>query len=378
MAAQPTPEAVAAAVAVVRRHMPSFKAPTSSSARVSKSECSYAFDTPQTVPGGLFLNVATHTSTSEAFLALDRRRTGGAVYVQQRHRRVAKSAAASSSSSSEASSASAPTKLAIGLPGGFDTDTPAFDVVKEHAIVVFLDADPNNVESRVTFPWTPPAPPASSSSAASAASAASSGPAHPAPPVPEFLLTVAAALLAHEDVSVAQAASAWQDARPVSAHSLDLSQLPNGKAVSRNPKDWACEAPGGCDKTENLWLNLSTGFIGCGRRQYDGSGGNEHAVAHYRATGSAFPLAVKLGTITAAGADVYSYAPEEDDMVEDPHLGACRTKQGGMGVKFSCPLSPLSPYSPHSPHSPLDSEPQPPTSRTGASTSCRWRRRRRA
>lgn len=31
-----------------------------------------------------------------------------------------------------------------------------------------------------------------------------------------------------------------------------------------------------------------------------------------------YPLAVKLGTITADGGDVYSY--DEDDMVEDPKL----------------------------------------------------------
>lgn len=29
-----------------------------------------------------------------------------------------------------------------------------------------------------------------------------------------------------------------------------------------------------------------------------------------------YPLAVKLGTITPHGADVYSYAPEEDSMVK--------------------------------------------------------------
>ena len=39
-------------------------------------------------------------------------------------------------------------------------------------------------------------------------------------------------------------------------------------------------------------------------------------MAHYQQT--KYPLAVKLGTITPDGADVYSY--EEDDMVEDPYL----------------------------------------------------------
>ena len=41
---------------------------------------------------------------------------------------------------------------------------------------------------------------------------------------------------------------------------------------------------------------------------------------HYEATGSKYPLAVKLGTITPHGADVYSYAPDENDMVLDPQL----------------------------------------------------------
>ena len=47
-----------------------------------------------------------------------------------------------------------------------------------------------------------------------------------------------------------------------------------------------------------------------------GSGGNHHAVDHYEAF--RYPLAVKLGTITPDGADVYSY--EEDEMVEVPKL----------------------------------------------------------
>ncbi len=47
-----------------------------------------------------------------------------------------------------------------------------------------------------------------------------------------------------------------------------------------------------------------------------GSGGNNHAVDHYEAL--KYPLAVKLGTITPDGADVYSYY--EDEMVDDPKL----------------------------------------------------------
>ena len=71
-----------------------------------------------------------------------------------------------------------------------------------------------------------------------------------------------------------------------------------------------------CDLSSNLWLNLTDGAILCGRRFFDGSGGNNHAVDYYAET--KYPLAVKLGTITPEGADVFSYP--EDDMVVDPKL----------------------------------------------------------
>lgn len=60
---------------------------------------------------------------------------------------------------------------------------------------------------------------------------------------------------------------------------------------------WRCEV---CDLQENLWMNLTDGKVLCGRRYFDGSGGNNHALLHFQETG--YPLAVKLGTITPDGA----------------------------------------------------------------------------
>uniref|UniRef100_A0A2C9KPM6 ubiquitinyl hydrolase 1 n=1 Tax=Biomphalaria glabrata TaxID=6526 RepID=A0A2C9KPM6_BIOGL len=91
----------------------------------------------------------------------------------------------------------------------------------------------------------------------------------------------------------------------------NLQQLNNGKKIP--PSGWKCEK---CELTTNLWLNLTDGSILCGRRFFDGSGGNNHAVEHFQEV--KYPLAVKLGTITATSGDVYSYV--EDDMVEDPYL----------------------------------------------------------
>lgn len=73
---------------------------------------------------------------------------------------------------------------------------------------------------------------------------------------------------------------------------------PVGKMVSSDPKEWKCEKSG---NRENLWLNLTTGYIGSGRRFFDGSGGTGAAEDHYKemkALGKNCPLVVKLGTIT--------------------------------------------------------------------------------
>ncbi len=83
-----------------------------------------------------------------------------------------------------------------------------------------------------------------------------------------------------------------------------------------------------CNLQENLWLCLICGNLGCGRRQYDGSGGNNHAIEHFNTT--QHPVCVKLGTITPEGtADLYCYA--HDDAVLDPNL-ALHLKRWGIQV----------------------------------------------
>lgn len=81
--------------------------------------------------------------------------------------------------------------------------------------------------------------------------------------------------------------------KKVSAVALSLEQLNNGVRISPSPDQWKCAK---CDYTQNLWLNLTDGMMLCGRANWDGTGGNGHALAHYLET--QYPLAVKLGTIT--------------------------------------------------------------------------------
>jgi ubiquitin carboxyl-terminal hydrolase 5/13 len=141
----------------------------------------------------------------------------------------------------------------------------------------------------------------------------------PCPVLPQLILDTITAIQSHESAYHQEEVAAWQEERFVSKYAYSLQQLPvpEGKVISMNPADWKCDETG---VTDNLWLNLSTGFIGSGRQNFDGTGGNGAAMRHFEATGKKYPLVVKLGTITPSGADVYSYADDENDMVIDPLL----------------------------------------------------------
>ncbi|QIW99806.1 hypothetical protein AMS68_005324 [Peltaster fructicola] len=109
---------------------------------------------------------------------------------------------------------------------------------------------------------------------------------------------------------------AWELELTPCEHSLCLEQessrsIPSGDLGHCNQ----------CDLKENLWLCLTCGNLGCGRKQYGGVGppGNGHQLEHNQSTGH--PVAVKLGSITAEGnADIYCYACDEERT--DPELVA--------------------------------------------------------
>uniref|UniRef100_A0A8C4TG35 Ubiquitin carboxyl-terminal hydrolase 13 n=1 Tax=Erpetoichthys calabaricus TaxID=27687 RepID=A0A8C4TG35_ERPCA len=103
----------------------------------------------------------------------------------------------------------------------------------------------------------------------------------------------------------------WEEEIQVSKHAISLKQLDNGVRIP--PSGWKCSK---CELQENLWLNLTDGSVLCGKWFFDGTGGNGHALDHYRETN--YPLAVRVGSITPDGADVYSF--QEEEAVIDPHL----------------------------------------------------------
>ena len=246
---------------------------------VYKDECVYSFASPEDADG-LFVNMNSLEAVGREFLDKDFSKGFGA-YLNIKSRRYKKN-----KKKNEEKLGHVPKKMAIGVEGGFDLSEDHYETKTEYSLV-FMPG-----EVRIGFPFTESFP------------------------NKEVYEKCIEAIISKED-STKIVPFFIPNERQVSKYALELVQLDNGKKISPNPKDWKCEESG---MTENLWLNLSTGYIGSGRRYEDGTGGTGAALRHFEETGGIFPLVVKLGTITPHGADVYSYAPDENDMVVDPHL----------------------------------------------------------
>ncbi|XP_010544251.1 PREDICTED: ubiquitin carboxyl-terminal hydrolase 14 isoform X1 [Tarenaya hassleriana] len=237
--------------------------------RIYKHECCVTFDTPRS-EGGLFVDMNSFLAFGRDCVTWNYEKTGNPVYlhIKQTPKLV-----------SEDRPLKKPTLLAIGVEGGFDSGEPEYE--DSYSIVVLPDF--------VSLPF-------------------------PSVELPEKVRLAVDTVLRSEGAERKEQLAAWTaDKKQVSEYTLKLQQVNNGVVIP--PSGWKCAK---CDKRDNLWLNLTDGMILCGRRNWDGSGGNNHAIDHYKETG--YPLAVKLGTITAdlEAADVFSYP--EDESVLDPLL----------------------------------------------------------
>jgi ubiquitin carboxyl-terminal hydrolase 5/13 len=122
------------------------------------------------------------------------------------------------------------------------------------------------------------------------------------------------AVHSHLTAKKASEIKAWEEGeRQCCSHTFSLKQVPLQQTIGKT-----CSS---CELSQNLWLCLTCGSIGCGRRQFDGSGGNGHAAAHFEQT--SHPISVKLGTISPEGdADLYCYTCDDmrcDSLLSD-HL----------------------------------------------------------
>ncbi|XP_067009453.2 ubiquitin carboxyl-terminal hydrolase 5 [Anabrus simplex] len=269
-----------AAIDALVPHLGSVRVPNRTD-RIYKDECVFSFDTPETETG-LYVSLTSFIGLGREHVERYFRKSNNAVFlhIQREKKEVPKDQQQGDGPERKI------TRLAIGVEGGFDPDSGKKK---------YIYNDTYHIVILPSFDSLP----------------------YPDPTLPQIVRECVEAILAAESAStlaeLEASAGTWDgEARQVSKHAHCLLQLDNGKRIP--PSGWKCEK---CDLTQNLWLNLTDGSILCGRKFFDGSGGNDHAVQHYRETN--YPLAVKLGTITPDGkGDVFSY--DEDDMVEDPNL----------------------------------------------------------
>ncbi|XP_069039154.1 ubiquitin carboxyl-terminal hydrolase 5 isoform X1 [Lepisosteus oculatus] len=248
---------------------------------VHKEECAFSFASPDS-EGGLYVCMNTFLGFGAQFVERHYRRTGQRAFLHIKRTRRPQKEEENGSGAGDPPKKK-PTRLAIGIEGGFDvSEQDQYD--QEVKVVIFPERLEVTSEDLANMPDV----------------------------VRERVSLSMAGVLSADSASHNLQVQQWDgEVRQVSKHAADLKQLDNGVKIP--PCGWRCE---NCDLRENLWLNLTDGKVFCGRRYFDGSGGNNHALLHYQQTN--YPLAVKLGTITPDGADVYSY--EEDEMVLDPKL----------------------------------------------------------
>ncbi|XP_003395686.1 ubiquitin carboxyl-terminal hydrolase 5 [Bombus terrestris] len=261
------------------KHLSNIRIPQKND-KIYKDECVYSFDTPDTC-SGLYVNLTTFLGLGTDYVQNYYQLTKNPVFLHIKRRRKEIPSKHQGDGPEKKI-----TRLAIGTTDGFTPDQQKYTYHESYEIVIL----PNFI----TVPY-------------------------PTDNLPQEVEVAIKSILEAESATkiaeVEALAGTWDgEIKTVSKHAANLKQLDNGKKIP--PSGWKCEK---CDLTQNLWLNLTDGSILCGRKFYDGTGGNDHAVEHYRVTG--YSLAVKLGTITKEGkADVFSY--DEDDMVEDPNLVA--------------------------------------------------------
>jgi len=263
---------------VIAANLDRIKTPGSND-KVYKDECFYSFDSPE-CPTGLYICMNRWLGVGADYLERYSKRTDNVVFLHIK--RTKKPVEEKQEAPAEKVS-----RLAINMEGGFQTNKEA-EYDEEVAIVLL----PSMQKIEVTSAELP-----------MGVSLAVAG--------------IRTAISATRQSQINAAAGTWDgEALVKSKHAETLHQAPNPPSIP--PSGWKCQTEG-CTLDTNLWLNLTDGAILCGRKFFDGSGGNNCAVDHFKEGRGGGPLAVKLGTITRDGkADVFSY--DEDDMVLDPLL----------------------------------------------------------
>jgi ubiquitin carboxyl-terminal hydrolase 5/13 len=271
---------------------------------VLHSECAFTFHNPFSRNEGILVNMNTFIGTVPELAFAANPSQDSDIFLRIVKTRVEKK--------DENKEDSQPTRIGIGVEGGFSTENDKYETITQNSIVVMKNNTSLTESVLVEVPFDVNDDCVNEK-------------------LPETVVKSAKSIIHHVGLAIQQDLTAWEDNEeiPVSKYFENLPFVDNGVKISPESKSWKCEKT---EATENLWLNLSDGFIGGGRKNWDGSGGSNGALDHFEETGEKYPLVVKLGTITTEGsvvhADCYSYAKDENGPVKIPNLGELLKARG--------------------------------------------------
>jgi hypothetical protein len=119
------------------KHFANYQVPAWND-RVRKTECVLSFDTPEST-NGLFVSLTTFQGFGNDYVDLDYRQNQNPLYLWIKWNKIAKPVAAKADGLTE------PTKLGIGIEGGFQVEDEPFEFEKTHFLAI--------MPSRVLIPF---------------------------------------------------------------------------------------------------------------------------------------------------------------------------------------------------------------------------------
>lgn len=227
-----------------------------------KDECAFSFQTPFSKTG-LFMNLESFQSFSEHFIGLDHDRTGNNLYLNLKFKyapsektkgKKEEEQETGGKKAMEVDADSSPpvAKLGIGLN---DMEGSITKIEKQYRLVIYPNIkedemidleveEGNNLRVKLKEQNIEEFSKLK---------------------IPELVLSVIMEIISRTDAAKENEMKAWsaeeeeEKSRMVSKFADNLVQLDNGVKISYDSSTWKCAESG---MTENLWLNLSDGYIG--------------------------------------------------------------------------------------------------------------------
>ena len=244
---------------------------------VYSQECVYTFHTPYTTKQGILVHCNTFIGTIESMAMqqqhpLNRHNNNAgdetevAIFVRIVKDYVAKEETSTTTTALEDNINNnndpihpmvIPTQLGIGIPGGFPTAEDRYETTTRYSIVVQVQPS-EGPNQRWEFPYTIDESISSSSSS-----------------IPSVIQQSVNSIIHHVGAAIQTDVQAWSadqhDVIPISKYCETIPYVDNGITIDPNPSSWKCQSNTSSkgDADTNVWLNLSDGYMGGGRKHWD-------------------------------------------------------------------------------------------------------------